>query len=99
VIYAKDNTTGSYKGSKTITSLPQGNYKVTEIQNSAWRYKQDGAVSYRADQQYLGRTSLNSVDPPTFNQTIDATVSNTVFNSYWFSSKDSVTNVFTTTTS
>jgi len=76
--------------SKTIVNLPLGNYKVTEISNSAWRYKQQGNTQYSADNQYLGRKSDNT----TFTSEIQATVTNQLTNNKWISSQDSVTNVF-----
>ena len=73
--------------SKTIVNLPLGNYKVTEISNSAWRYSLKG-TTYSLG-QYLGRNPNNS-----FTSEIQATVTNQLTNNKWISSQDSVTNVF-----
>ncbi len=81
---------GVASGTKTITNLPHGCYKVTEIPNSAWRYGQHGDVQYSSG-QYLGR---NTGDPTTFTQKITAGVKDEMTNEHWISGKDSVTNVF-----
>ena len=73
--------------SKTIVNLPLGNYKVTEISGSAWRYSLKG-TTYNLG-QYLGRNQDNS-----FTSEIQATVTNQLTNNKWISSQDSVTNVF-----
>lgn len=78
--------------SKTLVNLPQGNYKVTEISGSAWRYKQQGVTQYSAG-QYLGR---NAGTPTTFTESTTATITNQLTNNKWISSQDSVTNVFVT---
>ncbi len=77
-------------GSKVIINLPQGNYKVTEISGSAWRYKQQGVTQYSAG-QYLGR---NAGTPTTFTESTTATITNQLTNNKWISGQDSVTNVF-----
>jgi Mg-chelatase subunit ChlD len=87
VVYTNDKS-----GSATIDGLPCGYYRVTEIPNSGWRYTQDGLVQYDSGQQYLGRASDAGATPPTFNQSISATVRNTLGNPYWISGKDSVQN-------
>ena len=74
-------------GSKTIVNLPLGNYKVTEISGSAWRYSLKG-TTYGAG-RYLGRNPDNS-----FTTEIQAGVTNQLTNNKWISSQDSVTNVF-----
>ena len=86
VVYNNDKS-----GNADIHGLPCGYYKVTEIPNSGWRYRQDGEVQY--DGQYLGRTSA----APSFSQSISATVHNTLGNPYWISGKDSVQNSFQVT--
>ncbi len=78
-------------GSKVITNLPQGNYKVTEISKSAWRYVQQGDIGYNLG-KYLGRNANQT----TFTDSITANIANQLSNDKWISSKDSVTNVFTT---
>ena len=75
-------------GSKTVVNLPLGNYKVTEISGSAWRYSRQGNTQYSLG-QYLGRNPNNS-----FTSEIQATVTNQLTNNKWISSQDSVTNVF-----
>lgn len=73
--------------SKTIVNLPLGNYKVTEISGSAWRYSLKG-TTYGSG-RYLGRNQDNS-----FTSEIQAGVTNQLTNNKWISSQDSVTNVF-----
>jgi len=88
VIYTTKGT-----GSKTITNLPGGNYKVTEIANSAWRYKLDSST-LQTQTKFIGRN--NPLTNPPFNDSVAVDYKNNLSNPYWISSKDSVTNVFTT---
>ena len=77
-------------GSKTISNLPRGNYKVTEIPKSAWRYSPTAPVKYDPG-QYLGRDGSTAA----FKSAITAKVTNQISNPHWISGKDSVTNRLT----
>lgn len=77
-------------GSKTISNLPRGNYKVTEIPKSAWRYSPTAPVKYDPG-HYLGRDGSTAA----FKSAITAKVTNQIANPYWISGKDSVTNRLT----
>lgn len=79
-------------GSKTINNLPRGKYKVTEIPNSAWRYKNltETDTVYKLG-QYLGRNGSTEA----FTSAITAGLTNQLNNQKWISGKDSVTNRFT----
>lgn len=72
-------------GSKTITNLPLGKYKVTEITESAWRYE-------------LKDDSESKIVSVGANSTLHPQVDyrNYISNKKWVSGKDSVTNVFKT---
>ncbi len=87
VIYTTDGT-----GSKTTINLPQGNYKVTEIKNSAWRYTLHTSTP-QIQTVYLGRN--NPVTNPAFSENATVKYENYLSNDKWISGKDSVTNVFT----